>query len=115
MYRFPRLIRLSAVIALLAAIGVTAAPWHTGDDDLSCAEFLVARSAGGQAGVAAARPATQPQHCLLCHWNRWVRSIPTERSVLVAPTQDASRLIVSSFVGVARAEHGLTPGRAPPA
>lgn len=115
MSRFSRLDRAIACLTLLAALTATSAVWHAGDDDLACRTILIAGRDDIPRTITSAETRPEPQHCLLCHWNRWVRSVPTSRSAVVLPEQDASRLILSAFVGVTRADCGLTLGRAPPA
>lgn len=112
---FKRLVRLTALITLLAATATTTAVWHAGEDDAACLTVLDGGRDGSPLVLSSTPQQREPQHCLLCHWNRWVRSIPTAGSHVAAPAQDKTGLIVQVFVGETRFGCGLTPGRAPPA
>jgi hypothetical protein len=115
MRHLKRLVRFTAFITLLAATATTTAVWHAGEDDAACLTVLSSERDGSPRTIGSTPQQREPQHCLLCHWNRWVRSVPTAGSHVVAPAQDAARLIVQIFVGETRSACGLTPGRAPPA
>ena len=115
MRRHTRLLRSSAFIALLSVLGMSTAAWHTADDDLACAPIVATATNSAPTALAAARPHEQPQHCLLCHWSRWVRSIETNRSQSVAPSAPSARLVPALSVAEAHGERGLSFGRAPPA
>jgi hypothetical protein len=89
---------------------------HGGNDDLACAPIFAGAAANGAPEtVTGARPAAQPQHCLLCHWSRWIRSDQTNRSDAVAPCEPSARLIPAVLLVEAHCHYSLRPGRAPPA
>lgn len=115
MRHFKRLSHYTALLLLIATTAMTTAVWHVGEDDTACIQVLEIRGAVTPATMAAARSTADPQHCLLCHWNRWVRSVTSHRSHLVAPSQDAARYVVATPLDERHHTSGLTPGRAPPA
>ena len=115
MRHFKRLVRFTALITLLAATATTTAVWHAGEDDAACLTILGSGQDESPRAIGSTPQQREPQHCLLCHWNRWVRSVPTAGSHVSAPALDKARLAVQVFVGETQSACGLTPGRAPPA
>lgn len=107
-----RFIRCTALIALLAAIATTTTAWHVAEDDFACA---VRPGDGGPDRLDPPASDSLPQHCFLCHWNRWVRSLPADRSESAAPGVDAGRVIPRATLAADRSTLGLVPGRSPPA
>jgi hypothetical protein len=114
MRTFPRLSRYTAFLLLIASTAMTTAVWHVGEDDTACVQVLEIRGEVAPPTVAAARSTAAPQHCLLCHWTRWVRPLTSTRSYLVAPLQDATRFVDAIPLGERQHTRGLAPGRAPP-
>jgi len=112
-----RLVRLAAFVALAAVTTTTlASAWHAGDDDAACIQVVVSSSDGAARTIETAPPpAGDPQHCLLCHWTRWFRSIPSTRAQVTAPCERAIRFVLTCPVTAQHQTCGLTPGRAPPA
>jgi hypothetical protein len=112
-----RVARLAAFFALIAATATTVASvWHAGDDDVACIQVVVSSADGTAKAIGTAPPpAGDPRHCLLCHWTRWFRSIPSTRSQITAPSPSAIGFVVAVPVAARHQTHGLAPGRAPPA
>ena len=115
MRRYTRLVRSSAFVALLSALAMTTAAWHPADDDLACAPLFERTANGAPVTVTAARTQAQPQHCLLCHWSRWIRSTQTNQSCSVAPCETSARLVLTVALAAPHCHCDLTFGRAPPA
>ena len=110
-----RWLRGTASVALLLTLTATTTVWHVDDDDRACNPILSSGTDGRPQSVAAARQQLPPQHCVLCHWNRGVRSVPASKSVVVAHGLDVARLSERPPVTVVRSGDGLIPGRSPPA
>jgi hypothetical protein len=116
MRRYPRLIHASALVALLSALATTGAAWHAADDDLACAPLFASSETGAApASLAIARPQEHSQHCLLCHWSRWARSVQSTRTSSVSPCAGSGRLALAPVLSAAHIACVLTFGRAPPA
>jgi hypothetical protein len=112
-----RYLRGTAFLALFSALGSTAIVWHVADDDRACDVLSGARAVddGKPERMDAARSEAAPDHCFLCHWNRWVRSVPTAKSQSTAPRLEGNRLVSRAVVVAVDLIHGLIPGRSPPA
>ena len=112
-----RVVRLAAFFALVAATATTVASvWHAGDDDVACVQIFVSSSDGTAKAIGTApTPAGDPRHCLLCHWTRWFRSVPSGRWQIVAPSPSAIGFVIALPLAAQYQPYGLTPGRAPPA
>jgi hypothetical protein len=111
-----RIGRVSALFALVAAMATTVASvWHAGDDDLACIAAAISSSDGAARTIGTAPPpAADPRHCVLCHWTRWFRSVPSSRSQITVPAQRAVGFIVAPLAAGRHQACGLAPGRAPP-
>jgi hypothetical protein len=112
-----RIGRVSALLALVAAMATSVATvWHAGDDDLACIPAAISSSDGAARTIGTAPPpGGDPRHCVLCHWTRWCRSLPSNRSQIIAPAQSAIGFVVAPLAAGRHQACGLTPGRAPPA
>jgi hypothetical protein len=110
-------VRLTALLVLVAATATTvASEWHAGDDDLACIQIVVSSGDGAARTIGTApAPAGDPRHCVLCHWSRWFRSVPSHRSQVIAPSPHATAFVVLLAVSPRHQAWHLTPGRAPPA
>ena len=111
MYRLQRYRSFARVVALALLLAAPASLQHGGKDDLACAPFGEARS---DVDALHGSPSDAPDHCLVCHWMRSLRSPFATPPRLDSTLAAAARIDIPPAVAAHAPALARIPARAPP-
>jgi hypothetical protein len=77
-FRRSRLLLVTAVVALLSAIPMAALPLLHGGDDPACDPRAAEQGSSAHDVNGGGTAPAKAQHCIVCHWSKWVRAIPDD-------------------------------------
>ena len=111
MYRLQRYRSYARVIALALLLAAPATLQHGGKDDFACAPLGQASSDGD---VLHGSPSDAPEHCLVCHWTRSLRSPSAAPAAFDSELIPAARVDAASPQAARAPSLSRLPARAPP-
>jgi hypothetical protein len=107
--------RWARTVALVLLVASARLP-HLGQDDQACASlFSDGASQDNSAFGNGSDPASQPEHCAICHWTRLLRSPLTVVGITTTNVGPATLVLRGALQAHVEPVNEHLPARAPPA